>query len=147
MSYPSYLYPEWLCSSFGLLFRRDMWLFSTQGGWGLLRITEFNLYATYTPPLYNACFLPADSTSGYCVIDFDCLLVYRTSNGKSSVINAMLREKILPSGIGHTTNCFLQVEGSDSGDSYLVTEDSTEKQNVKVNSVHQKHYSDSLGEV
>lgn len=34
----------------------------------------------------------------------------RTSNGKSSVINAMLREKILPSGIGHTTNCFLQVK-------------------------------------
>lgn len=33
----------------------------------------------------------------------------RTSNGKSSVINAMLRERILPSGIGHTTNCFLQV--------------------------------------
>ena len=44
----------------------------------------------------------------------------------------MLREKILPSGIGHTTNCFLQVEGSDSGESYLVTEGSTEKQNVKV---------------
>jgi hypothetical protein len=58
--------------------------------------------------------------------------VYRTSNGKSSVINAMLCEKILPSGIGHTTNCFLQVEGSDSGESYLVTEGSTEKQNVKV---------------
>lgn len=55
----------------------------------------------------------------------------RTSNGKSSVINAMLCEKILPSGIGHTTNCFLQVEGSDSGESYLVTEDSSEKQNVK----------------
>lgn len=34
----------------------------------------------------------------------------RTSNGKSSVINAMLRDKILPSGIGHTTNCFLQVK-------------------------------------
>lgn len=33
----------------------------------------------------------------------------RTSNGKSSVINAMLRDKVLPSGIGHTTNCFLQV--------------------------------------
>jgi hypothetical protein len=59
-------------------------------------------------------------------------IVYRTSNGKSSVINAMLCEKILPSGIGHTTNCFLQVEGSDSGESYLVTEDSSEKQNVKV---------------
>lgn len=25
----------------------------------------------------------------------------------------MLREKILPTGIGHTTNCFLQVEGAD----------------------------------
>jgi mitofusin len=47
----------------------------------------------------------------------------------------MLREKILPSGIGHTTNCFLQVEGSDNGESYLVTEDSTEKQNVKVNNL------------
>jgi mitofusin len=68
----------------------------------------------------------------YCVIEFDHIIVCRTSNGKSTVINAMLREKILPSGIGHTTNCFLQVEGSDSGESYLVTEDSTEKQNVKV---------------
>ena len=33
----------------------------------------------------------------------------RTSNGKSTVINAMLRESILPTGLGHTTNCFLQV--------------------------------------
>ncbi|XP_071445709.1 transmembrane GTPase Marf isoform X1 [Hetaerina americana] len=55
----------------------------------------------------------------------------RTSNGKSTVINSMLREKILPSGIGHTTNCFLQVEGSENGESYLMTEDSSEKQNVK----------------
>lgn len=38
----------------------------------------------------------------------------RTSNGKSTLINAMLREKILPTGIGHTTNCFLQVEGQES---------------------------------
>lgn len=43
----------------------------------------------------------------------------------------MLRDKILPSGIGHTTNCFLQVEGSENGEAYLITEDSTEKQNVK----------------
>ncbi|KAJ8948205.1 hypothetical protein NQ318_010481 [Aromia moschata] len=50
----------------------------------------------------------------------------RTSNGKSSVINAMLRDKILPSGIGHTTNCFLQVEGSPSDEAYLVLEGSTE---------------------
>ncbi|BES91771.1 fzo-like conserved region [Nesidiocoris tenuis] len=55
----------------------------------------------------------------------------RTSNGKSSVINAMLRDKILPSGIGHTTNCFLQVEGSENGESYLMTEGCQDKQNVK----------------
>ncbi|KAK2584330.1 hypothetical protein KPH14_006721 [Odynerus spinipes] len=55
----------------------------------------------------------------------------RTSNGKSTVINAMLRDKILPSGIGHTTNCFLQVEGSDSGEAYLITEESTDKQPVQ----------------
>lgn len=50
----------------------------------------------------------------------------RTSNGKSSVINAMLREKILPSGIGHTTNCFLQVEGSPNDEAYLVLDGTTE---------------------
>ncbi|KAK6620405.1 hypothetical protein RUM44_006806 [Polyplax serrata] len=55
----------------------------------------------------------------------------RTSNGKSTVINAMLRDKILPSGIGHTTSCFLQVEGSENGESYLMTEGSNEKLNVK----------------
>ncbi|XP_012221141.1 transmembrane GTPase Marf isoform X2 [Linepithema humile] len=55
----------------------------------------------------------------------------RTSNGKSTVINAMLRDKILPSGIGHTTNCFLQVEGSDNGESYLITEGSTIKKPVE----------------
>lgn len=56
----------------------------------------------------------------------------RTSNGKSSVINAMLRDKILPSGIGHTTNCFCQVEGVDGPDAYLVKEGSEEKLNVTV---------------
>jgi len=66
------------------------------------------------------------------VKELNNFFAYRTSNGKSSVINAMLREEILPSGIGHTTNCFLQVEGSDSGESYLVIGGSTEKQNVKV---------------
>lgn len=40
----------------------------------------------------------------------------RTSNGKSTVINSMLREKILPTGIGHTTHCFLQVEGCESSE-------------------------------
>lgn len=56
----------------------------------------------------------------------------RTSNGKSSVINAMLRERILPSGIGHTTNCFCQVEGINGTEAYLVKEDSDEKLNVTV---------------
>lgn len=59
----------------------------------------------------------------------------RTSNGKSSVINAMLRDKILPSGIGHTTNCFCQVEGVDGQDAYLVKEGSEEKLNVTVSSM------------
>lgn len=45
-----------------------------------------------------------------------CVFFGRTSNGKSTVINSMLREKILPTGIGHTTHCFLQVEGCDSTD-------------------------------
>ena len=43
----------------------------------------------------------------------------------------MLREKILPSGIGHTTNCFIQVEASDNSESYLIAEDSEERKNVK----------------
>jgi mitofusin 2 len=67
----------------------------------------------------------------------------RTSNGKSSVINAMLRDKILPSGIGHTTNCFCQVEGVDGHDGYLVKEGSEEKLNVtvsyKVQFMRQQH--------
>ncbi|VDO75602.1 unnamed protein product [Heligmosomoides polygyrus] len=33
----------------------------------------------------------------------------RTSNGKSTTINAMLHAKILPQGMGHTTCCFLQL--------------------------------------
>ena len=35
----------------------------------------------------------------------------RTSNGKSTVINALLKEKVLPVGIGPTTRCFLCVTG------------------------------------
>lgn len=54
----------------------------------------------------------------------------RTSNGKSTVINAMLRDKILPSGIGHTTNCFLQVEGTDSNEAVLLTEDSDKPKSI-----------------
>ncbi|RXM30522.1 Mitofusin-1 [Acipenser ruthenus] len=55
----------------------------------------------------------------------------RTSNGKSSVVNAMLWDRVLPSGIGHTTNCFLSVEGTDGDKAYLMTEGSDEKKSVK----------------
>ncbi|KAM3865634.1 mitofusin-1 [Diretmus argenteus] len=59
----------------------------------------------------------------------------RTSNGKSTVINAMLRDRVLPSGIGHTTNCFLRVEGTDSDDAYLTTEAPSERRSI--NTVNQ----------
>ncbi|GAV00492.1 hypothetical protein RvY_11331 [Ramazzottius varieornatus] len=55
----------------------------------------------------------------------------RTSNGKSTVINAMLRDRILPSGIGHTTNCFIQVEGTDDVEGYAMKEGSTERYGIK----------------
>ncbi|XP_035988838.1 mitofusin-1 isoform X3 [Fundulus heteroclitus] len=54
----------------------------------------------------------------------------RTSNGKSTVINAMLRDRVLPSGIGHTTNCFLSVEGTDGDEAYLTTEASAERRSI-----------------
>ena len=49
----------------------------------------------------------------------------------------MLWDKILPSGIGHTTNCFLSIAGcnedkntfDDTG--YLLCSDSDERRNVK----------------
>ncbi|ESO84374.1 hypothetical protein LOTGIDRAFT_179669 [Lottia gigantea] len=59
----------------------------------------------------------------------------RTSNGKSTVINAMLRDKIMPSGIGHTTHCFIQVEGTDSQEGFLLTEESDQPQSI--NSIKQ----------
>jgi len=55
----------------------------------------------------------------------------RTSNGKSTCINSLLGEKILPTGIGHTTSCFLQVEGSNTGDAaFLTIEGSEEKRSL-----------------
>uniref|UniRef100_A0A8B9HV23 Mitofusin 2 n=1 Tax=Astyanax mexicanus TaxID=7994 RepID=A0A8B9HV23_ASTMX len=70
----------------------------------------------------------------------------RTSNGKSSVINAMLWDKVLPSGIGHTTNCFLRVEGTDGNEAFLLTEGSEERKNVKtVNQLaHALHQDEDL---
>ncbi|TKC33715.1 hypothetical protein EI555_014418, partial [Monodon monoceros] len=61
----------------------------------------------------------------------DLIEVQRTSSGKSSIIIAMLWDKVLPSGIGHTTNCFLSVEETDGDKACLMTEGSHEKKNVK----------------
>ena len=44
----------------------------------------------------------------------------------------MLRDRVLPSGIGHTTNCFLSVEGTDEDKAYLKTEGSEEEKSIKV---------------
>ena len=44
----------------------------------------------------------------------------------------MLRDRILPSGIGHTTNCFIQVEGTDEVEGYAMKEGSTERYGIKV---------------
>ncbi|CAF0832335.1 unnamed protein product [Rotaria sordida] len=54
----------------------------------------------------------------------------RTSNGKSTTVNAMLRERILPVGMGHTTNCFLQIEGTDKAEPYVLTPGSDEPKSV-----------------
>uniref|UniRef100_A0A3P8XF27 Dynamin-type G domain-containing protein n=1 Tax=Esox lucius TaxID=8010 RepID=A0A3P8XF27_ESOLU len=70
----------------------------------------------------------------------------RTSNGKSTVVNAMLRDRVLPSGMGHTTNCFLSVEGTDADHAYLKTEGSEEEKSIKtVNQLgHALHMDQSL---
>ncbi|CAG6021995.1 unnamed protein product [Menidia menidia] len=46
----------------------------------------------------------------------------------------MLCDKVLPSGIGHTTNCFLRVEGTDGNDAFLLTEGSEERKSIKASS-------------
>lgn len=77
---------------------------------------------------------PSTTSPGLCTSSMKtCLIVVRrTSNGKSSVINAMLCDKVLPSGIGHTTNCFLRVEGTDGNEAFLLTEGSEERKSIMV---------------
>lgn len=58
------------------------------------------------------------------------LILSRTSNGKSSVINAMLGSRVLPSGMGHTTNCFVQVQGTEKVEPYLLRPGSEEQEAV-----------------
>ena len=48
----------------------------------------------------------------------------RTSNGKSTTINAILQEGLLPATMGNTTSCFLQVQKSEEGEeNYIQTDD------------------------
>ena len=58
----------------------------------------------------------------------------RTSNGKSTVINAMLSDRILPAGIGHTTNCFVSVTGAEGTEAYMEdnSKEKTERRSVEV---------------
>ena len=56
----------------------------------------------------------------------------RTSNGKSTTINALLQDRILPMGIGHTTNCFLSLHGGDTNDPYILIPECDERKNIKV---------------
>ncbi|KII70417.1 Mitofusin-2 [Thelohanellus kitauei] len=57
----------------------------------------------------------------------------RTSNGKSSVINAILGDSILPSGIGHTTSCFLSMKGCSEPEPFVIAPESPEKLAISVN--------------
>lgn len=47
-------------------------------------------------------------------------------------MNAMLRERILPVGMGHTTNCFLQIEGTDKAEPYVLIPGSDEPKSIGV---------------
>lgn len=45
-----------------------------------------------------------------------------TSNGKSTVINAILHDNVLPRGYGVTTKCFLQIQGTQEQEAYVLVQ-------------------------
>ena len=53
-----------------------------------------------------------------------------TSTGKSATVNAILREQILPSGIGHTTNCFCCLKGTEEATPYITLPNSDRRHNI-----------------
>ena len=53
----------------------------------------------------------------------------RTSNGKSTSINAILQDKLLPAGMGHTTSCFIQVQKSQTGENFILKENEEDVMN------------------
>lgn len=60
-----------------------------------------------------------------------CVLIGQTSNGKSTVANAFLLDKVLPSNKGRTTSCFISVKGCDDYIGYLV-DNSNKKQKIEL---------------
>ena len=52
---------------------------------------------------------------------FKVVFFGRTSSGKSTLINALLGDNVLPSGLGHTTRCFVQIQGTDESQPSLMT--------------------------
>ena len=47
----------------------------------------------------------------------------RTSSGKSTIINALLGTPILPTGLGHTTDNFVHIQGTDEDLAYIKIKD------------------------
>ncbi|CAH8469237.1 unnamed protein product [Schistosoma haematobium] len=76
-----------------------------------------------------------------------CAFFGRTSNGKSTVINAMLGSKLLPSGLGHTTSCFLEIQGTDQDSGYLLMSDSDTNPKETSDISHQARPIDSVGQL
>jgi GTPase SAR1 family protein len=58
------------------------------------------------------------------------VFVGRTSNGKSTTINAMLHDRVLPTGSGHTTNCFCLVRGTERDQPFLLAPGSTTERSI-----------------
>lgn len=58
----------------------------------------------------------------------------RTSNGKSTLINALLKCQVLPTGFGTVTNCFCLIKGQSKSaeGGYMKLEDSAEELPVEV---------------
>ena len=46
--------------------------------------------------------------------------MHRTSSGKSTVANAILGGKILPVGMGDTTNCFITMQGTNQPEPFMI---------------------------
>ncbi|CAH8829292.1 unnamed protein product [Trichobilharzia szidati] len=76
-----------------------------------------------------------------------CAFFGRTSNGKSTVINAMLGSKLLPSGLGHTTSCFLQIQGTDQETGYLLMAESGTASSESSDIPNQARPIDSVGQL